>query len=148
MPGVNFDRVRAEISMEQVLQLLGFSPARCRGDQWYGHCPLPGCSRDSKAVFLGQRGDGPVLLSPLPPPRPPARTLGSGYWLIPAPSGYRPLRRLGPRSTLDWPPVIRLRASLAPNDEPTACHASTTVTEKRPSVLAPPHHATVPPLMI
>jgi hypothetical protein len=43
MPGIDFDRVRDEISMQQVLQLLGFSPTRCRGDQWYGSCPLPGC---------------------------------------------------------------------------------------------------------
>ena len=58
-------------------------------------------SRDSKAVFFCKREDGPVLLSPLPPPRPSARTLGSRYWLIPASSGYRPLCCLGPRSTLD-----------------------------------------------
>ena len=51
MPGVNFDRVRADVSMEQVLQLLGFSPARCRGDQWYGHCPLPGCPLTPRPCF-------------------------------------------------------------------------------------------------
>ena len=42
MPGIDFDRLRAEITMQQVLQLLGFEPTRCRGDQWYGRCPLPG----------------------------------------------------------------------------------------------------------
>ena len=40
MPGVDFDRVRAEITMEQVLSLLGFQPSRRSGVQWYGHCPL------------------------------------------------------------------------------------------------------------
>ncbi len=40
MPGVDFDRLRAEITMEDVLQLLGFEPVRCTGPQWYGCCPL------------------------------------------------------------------------------------------------------------
>lgn len=42
MPGVDFHRLRAEITMEQVLNLLGFEPSRRRGDQWYGCCPLHG----------------------------------------------------------------------------------------------------------
>ncbi len=40
MPGVDFDRVRAEITMEQVLSLLGFQPSSRSGVQWYGSCPL------------------------------------------------------------------------------------------------------------
>ena len=40
MPGVDFDRVRAEITMEQVLSLLGFRPSNRSGEQWYGVCPL------------------------------------------------------------------------------------------------------------
>ncbi len=40
MPGVDFDRIRAEITMEQVLGLLGFQPSRRSGEQWYGSCPL------------------------------------------------------------------------------------------------------------
>jgi hypothetical protein len=40
MPGVDFDRVRAEITMEQVLGLLGFQPSTRSGAQWYGSCPL------------------------------------------------------------------------------------------------------------
>jgi len=43
MPGIDFDRLRAEVPMQQVLQLLGFEPKRCRGDQWYGHCPMRDC---------------------------------------------------------------------------------------------------------
>lgn len=39
MPGVDFDRIRAEITMEQVLGLLGFQPSRGSGEQWYGSCP-------------------------------------------------------------------------------------------------------------
>jgi len=38
--GVDFDRVRAEITMEQVLSLLGFQPSKRSGLQWYGRCPL------------------------------------------------------------------------------------------------------------
>ena len=40
MPGVDFNRLRAEITMEQVLDLLHFEPSRRTGDQWYGRCPL------------------------------------------------------------------------------------------------------------
>ena len=47
MPGVDFDRVRTEITMEQVLDLLGFRPWNRSGVQWYGSCPLhePGAGR-------------------------------------------------------------------------------------------------------
>jgi hypothetical protein len=49
MPGVDFNRLRREITMEEVLNLLGFEPSHRRGDQWYGPCPLhdsqPGRSR-------------------------------------------------------------------------------------------------------
>ena len=40
MPGVDFDKLRTEITMEQVLQLLRFEPSRRSGDQWYRCCPL------------------------------------------------------------------------------------------------------------
>jgi DNA primase len=47
VPGVDFNRLRTEITMEQVLDLLQFEPARRSGDQWYGRCPLHDstCSR-------------------------------------------------------------------------------------------------------
>jgi DNA primase len=40
VPGVDFNRVRTEITMEQVLSLLGFRPSNRSGAQWYGSCPL------------------------------------------------------------------------------------------------------------
>ena len=40
MPGIDFNRLRHEITMEQVLDVLGFECIRRRGDQWYGYCPL------------------------------------------------------------------------------------------------------------
>ena len=40
MPGVDFDRVRALVTMERVLNLLGFEPSSRTGAQWYGRCPL------------------------------------------------------------------------------------------------------------
>ena len=51
MPGVDFDRLRTEVTMQAVLQLLGFESARCRGDQWYGRCPLPGCRPSRRPSF-------------------------------------------------------------------------------------------------
>jgi DNA primase len=40
MPGIDFNSLRQEITMEQVLDLLGFQCIHRRGDQWYGYCPL------------------------------------------------------------------------------------------------------------
>jgi hypothetical protein len=40
MPGIDFDSLRRDITMEQVLHLLQFEPTRQNGDQWYGPCPL------------------------------------------------------------------------------------------------------------
>jgi DNA primase len=40
MPGVDFDRIRAVVTMEQVLNLLGFEPSSRSGSQWYGSCPV------------------------------------------------------------------------------------------------------------
>ncbi len=40
MPGLNFNQLRNEIMMDQVLDLLGFECIHRRGDQWYGYCPL------------------------------------------------------------------------------------------------------------
>jgi DNA primase len=56
VPGVDFDRVRTEITMEQVLSLLGFRPSTRSGVQWYGSCPLhesgPGRRRHLFSVNL------------------------------------------------------------------------------------------------
>jgi len=51
MPGVDFDRLRAEITMEDVLQLLAFQPERRSGPQWYGCCPLRECTSERNHCF-------------------------------------------------------------------------------------------------
>jgi len=40
MPGINFDVLRAEISMEEVLSQLGFDPTSRSGSQLHGPCPV------------------------------------------------------------------------------------------------------------
>jgi DNA primase len=56
VPGVDFNRVRAEITMEQVLRLLRFEPSSRSWVQWYGSCPLheskSGSSRRSFSVNM------------------------------------------------------------------------------------------------
>ena len=42
MPGVDFRVLRREITMEQVLDQLGFVPASRSGHQWHGPCPVHG----------------------------------------------------------------------------------------------------------
>lgn len=51
MPGIDFDRLRKQITMEQVLDLLGFEPSQRRGDQWYGPCPLHDSTPDRRRCF-------------------------------------------------------------------------------------------------
>jgi DNA primase len=40
MPGIDFNKLRAEVTMEQVLDLIHFEPTRTRGNQWRGPCPI------------------------------------------------------------------------------------------------------------
>ncbi len=40
MPGIDFDKLRAEITMEQVLDLINFEPSSRSGSQWRGPCPV------------------------------------------------------------------------------------------------------------
>ncbi|HJT78873.1 MAG TPA: CHC2 zinc finger domain-containing protein [Gemmataceae bacterium] len=53
MPGVNFDRLRAEITMEEVLRLLAFAPTGRSGWQWYGPCPFhPATAKRSRCFSV------------------------------------------------------------------------------------------------
>jgi DNA primase len=54
MPGVDFDRVRALVTMEHVLDLLGFKPWSRSGAQWYGSCPLH--ESTSRPTLVPSRG--------------------------------------------------------------------------------------------
>ncbi len=51
MPGVDFDVLREEITMRQVLDLLGFEPSGVSGDQLRGPCPVHGSSSDRSRSF-------------------------------------------------------------------------------------------------
>ena len=51
MPGIDFDRLRREITMAEVLNLLGFQPTQRRGDQWHGPCPVHGSSCAHSRTF-------------------------------------------------------------------------------------------------
>jgi DNA primase len=51
MPGIDFDQLRNEITMEQVLDLVGFEPTSRNGSQWYGYCPLHDCTSEGRRSF-------------------------------------------------------------------------------------------------
>ena len=51
MPGVDFNRLRAEISIEQVLNQLAFIPSSESGDQWHGPCPVHRSTSTSSTTF-------------------------------------------------------------------------------------------------
>ncbi len=51
MPGIDFNRLRDEINMQQVLDLLSFECIRRRGDQCYGSCPLHESEPEHRRAF-------------------------------------------------------------------------------------------------
>jgi DNA primase len=51
VPGVDFHELRSQVSIDQVLELLGFVPASTRGDQARGPCPIHGSSSPRSRSF-------------------------------------------------------------------------------------------------
>ena len=51
MPGIDYHQVRRQVSMTQVLDLLGFQATERRGPQLRGPCPIPGCRSSSRPSF-------------------------------------------------------------------------------------------------
>ena len=51
MPGVDYRKLRAAISMAEILRLIGFVPARADGPQLRGPCPVHGSSSKRSRVF-------------------------------------------------------------------------------------------------
>jgi len=51
MPGIDFNKLRQDITMEEVLNLLSFEPKQRSGDQWYGPCPLHASTSSSPRHF-------------------------------------------------------------------------------------------------
>jgi len=51
MPGVDFDVLRREITMQQVLDEIGFRATHCEGDQLHGPCPVHGSTSKNSRSF-------------------------------------------------------------------------------------------------
>ena len=51
MPGVDFNVLRTEITMEQVLKQLGFQPTSRSGDQLHGPCLVHGSTSSGSRTF-------------------------------------------------------------------------------------------------
>jgi DNA primase len=58
MPAIDFDRLRREVSMQDVLDLLGFQPASRRGDQLHGPCPVHKSTSPGARTFSANLGSG------------------------------------------------------------------------------------------
>ena len=122
MPGVDFERIRAVVTMEQVLNLLGFEPTSRSGSQWYGSCPLPDCGAGRRRrQFLGERGERSLLLPSLPESWQPAGALGGGYPAERASSRDRPLPSPGLRHPLDSA-LVRACCRVIPTEEAGSHH--------------------------
>jgi DNA primase len=53
MPGVDFIAIRLAVSMEQVLDLLGYAPSSREGEQPLGPCPVHGSKSAESRSFSG-----------------------------------------------------------------------------------------------
>jgi len=51
MPGVDFDILRGEITMQQVLDEIGFRATHRDGDQLHGPCPVHGSTSPHSRAF-------------------------------------------------------------------------------------------------
>ena len=51
MPGVDFNRLRSEITMSEVLDQLGFQATSRTGNQLKGPCPVHGSSSEGSRTF-------------------------------------------------------------------------------------------------
>jgi DNA primase len=51
MPGVDFNALRTEITMEDVLSQLGFQPTSRSADQLHGPCPVHGSTSPGSRTF-------------------------------------------------------------------------------------------------
>jgi DNA primase len=51
MPGLDYLQLRRQITMREVLDLLGFQPTSRHGPQLRGPCPIPDCSSASRRSF-------------------------------------------------------------------------------------------------
>jgi DNA primase len=53
MPGIDFNKLREEITIEQVLNLIHFQPSSRSGNQWHGPCPVhQSTSRGSRSLSV------------------------------------------------------------------------------------------------
>ena len=55
MPGIDYPQLRRQITMRQVLDLIGFQATCPQGSQLRGPCPIPGCSSTSSRIFSVHR---------------------------------------------------------------------------------------------
>jgi DNA primase len=54
MSGIDFVLLRQQISLTQVLDLVGFTPTTRRGPQWRGPCPVHGSKSPRSRSFAAQ----------------------------------------------------------------------------------------------
>ena len=55
MSGIDYRQLRRQVSMDRVLELIGFQPAWQQGSQLRGPCPIPGCCSTQSRTFSVHR---------------------------------------------------------------------------------------------
>ena len=58
MPGIDFAKLRQQVKLAQVLELVGFQPVTRHGPQWRGPCPVHGSTSPqsrSLAAHVGRQ---------------------------------------------------------------------------------------------
>ena len=58
MPGIDFRLARSQVRLAEVLELLGFTPSGCRGQQLRGPCPVHRSRAPRRRSFAAHLGKG------------------------------------------------------------------------------------------
>lgn len=58
MPGVDFNKLRTEVTMDEVLNQLGFQPTSRTGNQLHGPCPVHGSTSTGSRSFSVNLDEG------------------------------------------------------------------------------------------
>ena len=101
MPGIDFDRLRREITMEEVLHLLGFQPCQTNRRPMVRRVSLARFHGRPSPPLLRERGQPSLLLPQVSQPRQPVGTVGRLHPKATASRDDRSLPRLGTRNPLD-----------------------------------------------
>ena len=124
MPGVDFERIRAVVTMEAGAEPAGVRAVESIGASMVRELSLAGLRPWPPSwLFLGERGERSLLLPSLPQSWQRAGAVGGSDPAEPVSGRDRPLPSPGPRHPLDSP-LVRASRRVIPTKEASSHHPS------------------------